>query len=189
MNPILREVSQVLETERCRLRSPQEGDGKVVNEAIVRSIPELKPWLPFVQTTPTIEDTEQNTREALAKFMTRESLRYLIFTKDGEFVGSTGFHNLDWDVRKLEIGYWIDTAYSGKGYVREAVQKLTDFAMEELGFVRVEIRCESENLKSRAVPESLGYELEGILKKEDLSVDGTRLTDTCVYAMVCEDTE
>ena len=33
-------------------------------------------------------------------------------------------------------------------------------------------------------PEKLGFELEGILRNDDLSADGKKLTDTCIYAKV-----
>ncbi|MCA0148422.1 MULTISPECIES: GNAT family N-acetyltransferase [Rossellomorea] len=185
MNTVLFDVPTLIETERLELRMPQPGDGRAVNAAIKASLSELQPWLGFARSNPSVEETETNTREAHAKFITRESLRYLIFLKDtNEFVGSTGFHNIDWSVPKFEIGYWIDTRMSGNGYMAEAVGKLTEMALNELNGKRVEIRCESTNDKSRAVPERLGYELEGILRNEDLSVDGERLTDTCVYGKI-----
>ncbi|UTE75588.1 GNAT family N-acetyltransferase [Rossellomorea sp. KS-H15a] len=185
MNTVLFDVPTLIETERLELRMPQPGDGRAVNAAIKASLSDLQPWLGFARSNPSVEETETNTREAHAKFITRESLRYLIFLKDtNEFVGSTGFHNIDWSVPKFEIGYWIDTRMSGNGYMAEAVGKLTEMALNELNGKRVEIRCESTNDKSRAVPERLGYELEGILRNEDLSVDGERLTDTCVYGKI-----
>lgn len=185
MNSILKEVAEELETERLILRMPKPGDGTVVNAAITSSLDELKPWLPFALEEPSVEDTEINTREAYAKFIKRENLRYLIFIKEnGEFVGNTGFHNIDWNVPKVEIGYWIDTKHSGKGYMREAVEKLTHFATDDLGCRRVEIQCESENHKSRAIPEKIGYQLDGILKNDDVSVDGNHLTHTCIYSWV-----
>lgn len=69
---------------------------------------------------------------------------------------------------------------------RESVRELTRLALEDLGGARVEIRCERAHEKSRRIPEQLGYQLEGILRMEDLSVDGRRLTDTCIYAKVQE---
>ncbi len=183
VNPILIEVKTSLETERLTLRMPQPGDGKVVNEAIQTSIDELRPWLGFARVTPTPEETEVNTREAHIKFLKRENLRYLVFLKEtGEFVGSTGFHNIDWDVPKLEIGYWMATFQSGHGYMTEAVQKLTQYAHQGLGCRRVEIQCDRENERSRAIPERLGYVLEGTLKNDDLSIDGKHITDTCIYS-------
>ncbi|MCA0970252.1 GNAT family N-acetyltransferase [Halobacillus litoralis] len=188
MNAALREVKEEILTERLVLRAPRPGDGEEINRAVHASINELSQWLPFAFQKPTVEDTESNTRKAAAKFLTRENLRYLILSREsGELIGSTGFHNIDWDVPKLEIGYWIVTEHSGKGYITEAVQALTTYALNDLDMARVEIQCDRENMRSRSIPEKLGYELEGILKNDDRSVDGSKLTDTCIYAKVKEE--
>lgn len=70
----------------------------------------------------------------------------------------------------------------------EAIDALTSFAFDQLNCNRVEIRCEEKNFKSRAIPEKLDYELEGILKSEDVSADGKHLRNTCIYAKVNEKT-
>jgi RimJ/RimL family protein N-acetyltransferase len=162
------------------------GDGKVMYEAINASIEELKPWLPFAQMEQTEEDVEVNIREAHLKFLKREDLRLLVFHKDtGELVASSGLHRIDWDIPKFEIGYWIDSRHSGKGYMTEAVQGITDFAVNELKARRVEIRCDTRNSKSAAIPERLGFTLEGILRNDSLEIGSTtRLRDTSIYAKV-----
>ena len=185
MNPLIMEIPVHLETERLVLRVPRPGDGSVVNHAIRDSINELKLWLPFAQTTPTIEETELNLREAYIRFLKRESIRYLIFHKESnEFIGVASYEGIDWDVPKTQIGYWIHTKYSGKGYMKEAVNKLTNLSFDLLKFNRIEIRCESTNVRSRSIPEKLGFELEGTLRNEDLSADGSKLTDTCIYGKI-----
>ncbi|WP_088043294.1 GNAT family N-acetyltransferase [Bacillus sp. EAC] len=185
MNPLLLEVRTKLVTERLNLRIPMAGDGEKVNAAIRVSINEFKIWLPFAQSIPEITETEINMRSAHNKFLNRESLRFLIFHKEtDEFIGNCTLQNIDWDVPKFEIGYWIDTRFSGKGYMKEAIEELTNFAINDLKGRRVVIRCESSNVKSRAIPEKLGYELEGILRNEHFSADGKKLTDICVYAKI-----
>jgi ribosomal-protein-serine acetyltransferase len=187
MNPILKEFPTEFFTDRLLIRMPQPGDGKAVYQAIQASIAELKPWMPFAQKEQSEQDVELNIREAHVKFLQREDLRLLIFRKDtGEFIASSGLHRINWDVPKFEIGYWIDTRHSGKGYMTEAVQGITRFAFHELKARRVEIRCDSRNKKSRAIPERLGFTLEGILKNDALSADGKQLRDTCVYAKITE---
>lgn len=183
MDPLLIEFPEEFTTERLFIRMPRPGDGKVVYEAIEASIHELKPWLPFAQKSQSEDEVEVNIRNAYIAFLKREDLRLLIFSKEtGEFVASSGLHRMDWTVPKFEIGYWIDSRYSGKGYMTEAVQGITDFAFKELGARRVEIRCDEKNIKSRAVPERLGYKLEGILFNDDLSPDTKELRNTCIYA-------
>ena len=185
MNPILLDFPHEFETARLRMRMPMPGDGKTVYEAISASINELKPWMGFAQNDQSVNVSEINTREAHIRFLKREKLRMLVFLKDtNQFVGSSGLHNIDWDVRKFEIGYWGDTRLSGKGYMTEAIAGLTEFTFSELHANRVQIQCDARNVKSRAIPERLGYELEGILRNEDVSVDGRELRDTCMYAKV-----
>ncbi|MCM2676932.1 GNAT family N-acetyltransferase [Alkalicoccobacillus plakortidis] len=185
MKPILIDFPDSFETEHLLIRAPKPGDGAQMYEAVCDSINELKPWLPFAQFEQSIENSEANIREAHVNFLTRKDLRLLVFLKEtGELIASSGLHRIDWEVPKVEIGYWIRTNYSGKGYMTEAVKGITNFAVNELKARRIEIRCDAKNLKSRAVAERLGFELEAILKQESKAIDSDELRDTCVFAKV-----
>ncbi len=185
MNPIILDFPSEFTTERLLIRLPLPGDGKAVYEAIQASRAELKQWLPFAANEQTLEQTEENIRESHIKFLKREDLRMLIFQKEtGEFIGSTGLHRMDWDVPRFEIGYWLDSRQSSKGYMLEATEGLTSFAFNVLKAKRVEIRVDTRNTRSRAIPEKLGFELEGILRNEDVAVDGSGLRDTCIYGKI-----
>lgn len=183
MNPILRDFKTSIETDRLFIRAPKIGDGKAVNDAIKASMAELKLWMPFAQELPTPEETEENIRQSVANWINRTGLRMLIFRKDtGEFIASSGFHGIDWDVPKVEIGYWMDTRYTGQGFMTEAVAAQTEYAFSELGVRRVQILCDEDNNASRAVPERLGYELEGIHYFDSLHVDGKTIRNTAYYS-------
>ncbi|KYD10211.1 GNAT family N-acetyltransferase [Heyndrickxia sporothermodurans] len=185
MNPMLKEFPEEFSTERLVIRMPRAGDGKVVYDAIMASINELKPWMPFAQKEQSEQDVELNIRSSYISFLKREDLRLLVFLKEtGEFIASSGLHRIDWSIPKFEIGYWIDSRFSGKGYMTEAVKGIADFAFRELGARRVEIRCDEKNVKSRAIPERLEFTLEGILKNDDVSPDTNELRDTCIYAKI-----
>jgi len=186
MNPILLDVPLQLETDRLILRAPlQAGEGDIVYKAIKDSFSELKQWLLLFQSIPTVEETEILLRNAHIDFLKRESFRYLIYHKDtNDFIGTASLHRINWKISKCEIGYWINTQYSGKGYMTETVSELINLGFQQFKFRRIEIRCESNNTKSRSIPEKLGFELEGILRNEDLSADGKKLIDTCIYAKI-----
>ncbi len=182
---MLIEFPEEFTTERLVIRMPKPGDGKVVYDAIKASINEFKPWLPFAQKEQFEQDVELNIRSAHISFLKRKDLRLLVFLKEtGEFIASSGLHRIDWDVPKFEIGYWIDSRFSGKGYMTEAVKGIVDFAFGVLNARRVEIRCDEKNSKSRAIPEKLGFTLEAILKNDDLSPDTNELRNTCIYAKI-----
>jgi RimJ/RimL family protein N-acetyltransferase len=185
MKPILIDFPNQFYTERLLIRMPLPGDGKIVFQAMQASLNELKKWMPWAHREQTEADVEVNIREAHAKFLTREDMRLHIFNREtGEFIGSSGMHRINWDIPKFEIGYWIDNRYSGKGYITEATEAITKVAFTELKAKRVEIRCDVKNLKSRSIPERLGYKLEGILRNEKISADGKELRDTCIYAKI-----
>jgi RimJ/RimL family protein N-acetyltransferase len=187
LKPILREFPEEFTTERLLIRKPLPGDGKAVYDAIQASLNELKPWMPWAHTYQTEQDVEANIRESYVKFLSREDLRLLVFNKEtGDFIASSGLHRIDWAVPKFEIGYWIDTRNSGKGYITEATKAITSFAFNELKAKRVEIRCDTRNIRSRAIPEKLGFTLEGILRNDSLSVETKKPRDTCVFAKIIE---
>ncbi|ANE47745.1 acetyltransferase [Paenibacillus swuensis] len=186
MNPILIDFPDQFTTERLLIRTPLPGDGKVVYESIISSINELKEWFHFfAQNEHSEQSIEANLRESHVKFIKREDLRLLIFDKETkQFIGLSGLNKPDWEIRKFEIGYWIDTRMRGNGYMTEAVQGITNFAFTELKARRVEIRCDTLNYKSKAIPERLGFQLEGTLRGNDLSTDKSQIRDTHIYALV-----
>ncbi|MEJ6005702.1 GNAT family protein [Paucibacter sp. AS339] len=185
-NPILIEVPEAIETERLLIAAPRPGIGPAMAVAIAESVGQLSPWLPWAQQAPSFEDSEAVARRQCADFVARRDLVYQIYDRAPEgrrLLGGTGLHRLDWDVRRFEIGYWIRASAQGQGYVSEAVMALTRMAFEQLQARRVEIRMDDNNLRSRAVAERCGFELEGILRCDSLTPAG-EVRNTCVYARV-----
>ncbi len=171
-----------IETSRLLLKPPHAGDGAAVNAAILESFDELHAWMPWAHTRPTVEETEAFTKEAAENWRTREDLVFWIFDRaTGEFVGSIGFRRINWQVPCVEIGYWLRTSKTGQGYMVEATQALTNYAFDILKAKRIEIRCDEDNLRSRKIPERLGYQLDAILKMNDVKVDGTP-RNTAIYS-------
>jgi RimJ/RimL family protein N-acetyltransferase len=181
-NPLLLDFPDQFETERLIIRAPRPGDGAAGNEAIRESINELRPWMPWAQTVPEVEETEAVFRSGLARFVKREDLILTLWRKsDGVFVGGSGLHRIDWSVPCMEIGYWVRTSLSGQGYITEAVIGITQFAFKHLSAQRIEIRCDARNTRSAAVAERAGYRLEARFHHDARAVDGS-LRDTLFYA-------
>ncbi|MNI31146.1 Ribosomal-protein-serine acetyltransferase [compost metagenome] len=182
--PILLSVPESFESDRLLIRAPLFGDGAALNEAIAESIAELRPWMPWAQEVPSVQDSEINVRQARLAFLERKDLRLHFINKNtGEFIGSGGLHRIDWKARKFEIGYWLRTSCTKQGYMTEAVAAITKYAIEHLEANRIEIRCDARNLGSAQVAERSGFTLEGILRNEVCDVDGA-LCSTKVFAKV-----
>jgi ribosomal-protein-serine acetyltransferase len=189
MRAILRDFPEQFETERLTIRAPQAGDGAELNRAIRESWAELEAWMPWAQGEPRSEaDSEARLREARARFLTRDDLWLLLFLKGtGTLVGSSGLHRINWNVPRVEIGYWVRTKYAGKGYITEAVNGITAFAFLELGAKRVEIRCDSENARSAQVARRCGFAHEATLRHDDRHHLTGALRDTLIFVRLMDD--
>ena len=91
---------------------------------------------------------------------------------NGEFAGQVTLGGIAWgSLRSGYIGYWIDQARAGQGYIPRAVALVTDYAFTRLGLHRVEINIRPENSASIRVVEKLGFRYEG-LRERYLHIDG-----------------
>lgn len=180
------ELPTELRTPRLLLRAPRPEDAAAQVDAIRASHAELRQWMAWAQALQTLEQATENLTQAQEAYRTGQNLRLLVWTPDGQtLVGSSGFHGLDWRVPKGEIGYWIATPHTGRGYALEVTRALTDFALETLGFRRLEIRCDARNERSARIPRALGYTLDARLRHDDVAADDpAQLRDTLVFSVV-----
>ncbi len=74
---------------------------------------------------------------------------------EGELMGEAVLHRFGY-ASEAEIGVRLLPEAEGKGYAREALRGLTDYAFSKLGLGRVEAKCFRENTRSRAALEGAG---------------------------------
>ena len=167
------------------LRSFREDDAPALYSALAESITDLREYLwflPWVAEEPSLATAELRCRRALAHFLLRTDLAWLAFERTtGRLVASFGLHRTDWDLPKTEVGYWVRSSETGKGYATEGVQALTSWALSPLAAVRVELVTDELNVASRAVAERCGFRLEGTLRNDSRAPDGS-LRNHCIYA-------
>jgi ribosomal-protein-serine acetyltransferase len=82
-----------------------------------------------------------------------------------------------------EFGYWIDGEREGQGIITRCVSGLMDYAIDNMGIERFVIGCAVDNLRSRAIPERLGYHLNA--RVPDGEVVGEYIYDRLIYGMRC----
>ena len=178
-------LRQGLHGSRIIVRLMVDSDAEAVFAAIDGARSHLKPWMSWVDRHQEVADTRDYITRQLVEFTQRVNLTLGIFDRadNRTVLGTTGFHNIDWTVPALEIGYWIIPDAQGQGYVTEAVSLLTDFAFAEFGANRISIHCDPRNERSKRVAERLGYQLEGRLRNMARTPDGS-LRDTLVFSLV-----
>ncbi len=178
-------------TPRLLLRQPIAGyvDAPEYSKAVTESLDELKPWMVWARYHLTIAQTEEYIRECCANWVTKNNNNvglplWIIDRQTGIFVGHIVMWNIAWDVPKLEIGFWARTSHTGKGHITEAANALTRYCFSQLGVNRVEIRCETKNIRSQLVPKRLGFQLDGILRNNTVAASDGSLTDTMIFSRI-----
>lgn len=180
-HPTLLEFPEQFTTERLILRPPKPGDGATMHAAVIESQAELSPWLSWAVHPLSAEEYEALCRRKYADWVLRTDLMLTLWRRsDGQFIGASGLHRINWSVPCVEIGYWCRTSLAGHGYITEAVQGITQFAFEHLGAQRSEIRVDTRNVRSIAVAQRAGYTLEATLKRLMRGTDGT-LRDFLIF--------
>jgi ribosomal-protein-serine acetyltransferase len=174
-------------TPRLLIRPPILSDSLAVNTAILESYEVLHQFMDWAKEKPTLKETEQYIREALANWILKKNdepyLPLFLFDKaSGLFVGASGYHHYNWEVPCLETGYWIRSSHTGLGLMTEAINALTQYAFKQLQVKRIAITCDVNNFRSKKIPERLNYTLEGILKANRINPISGNISDTLVYA-------
>ena len=105
---------------------------------------------------------------------------------DGDFAGEINISSVQrGPFQSCYVGYWIDEARAGRGYMPEAVVLVSRLAFEELHLHRVQISIIPRNAASRRVVEKLGWRDEGIAERY-LEINGV-WEDHVRYAMTSEE--
>jgi ribosomal-protein-serine acetyltransferase len=173
-----------LRGERVVVRPYRESDAQALFEAVAESRDHLRPWLPFADEHQTVDESRHWIIQQVANWILRDDLILSIWEQATDrYVGGTGLHPHDWEIGYFEIGYWVRASAEGHGYIVEAVRLLTEYALDTLKANRVEIRCDELNVRSAAIPQRLGYVLEGRLRN-NLTAPGGRLRTTLVFSLV-----
>lgn len=144
----------------------------------------LREWMPWIDGTKTPEDSRlfiEGTRKRWAK---GEGITTGIMYR-GELCGVIDLHGLSWMNRKTSIGYWLAASFQGRGIMTRACRAIVDYAVHELKLHRIEICAGVHNVKSRAIPERLGFQQEGIARGAQLLYD--RYIDLAVYSVLADE--
>ncbi|MCQ2010301.1 GNAT family N-acetyltransferase [Sporolactobacillus sp. STSJ-5] len=157
------------------------GDAERIFEMTDKSRDHLREWLPWLDMTRTVNDTRAFIQGAQRGYGENRSLTTVILF-NGATAGVIGFNELNMMNKTAQIGYWLGAGYQGKGLMTRAAAAMTDYAFNELGMHKVEIRAASGNKKSRAVPERLEFKQEGCIRQAEWLYD--HYVDHVVYGIL-----
>jgi ribosomal-protein-serine acetyltransferase len=171
-------------TQDTELRLLEERHAEELTNLTDRNREHLRAWLPWVDASRTLEDRKNFIRDALEQFAHNKGFVAGIW-HEGHLAGVIGCDPIDWENRSTELGYWLGEEYQGKGLVTAACRALVEHAFGELGLNRVVISCATENKKSCAIPERLGFRREGVQRQAEWLYD--HFVDHVVYAALASE--
>lgn len=178
----IRPHASVFGVPHYTIREVYYDDATPIFEAIDKNRDDLRIWLPFIDGIKSAAD-EQSFLESFLKVPYEERDPVFLIEKGKEICGLIGFHFSDRNNHRTEIGYWLLPEYRGKGLITQAVRYLCEWAFVEKGFNRIQIRCAVGNLPSNAIPQRLGFTLEGTERDGELLSSG-EYTDIHVYSLL-----
>jgi len=146
--------------------------------------PYLKEWLPWVDGTMSVKDTQSFIEMTKKQFTSNEGFQAGMWYR-GSIAGVIGFHGINEANRSTSIGYWLGELHQGSGVMTKSCKVLVNYAFKELNLNGVEIRCAEKNFKSRAIPERLGFIQEGLIRDAEWLYD--HYVDRVVYGTVAKE--
>ncbi|MFW2405977.1 MAG: GNAT family N-acetyltransferase [Gammaproteobacteria bacterium] len=172
-----------LETGNLILRPFEDSDAPQFVAAARESAKTVGIWMPWWKADYCEAEALhwfETCREGIA---TKSSYDIGIFLADGEsFAGGIAVNGIDAENRIGNVGYWIRESMQNRGICSQAVKRITEFAFDDLGLVRLEIVILAENMPSRRVAEKCGAQLECIAQNR-LFHDGRPMA-AAVYALL-----
>jgi RimJ/RimL family protein N-acetyltransferase len=151
-------VGEIHEGELVVLRRFRTDDAPALKESMEASHTELHRWMPWAEHPPTDESAREFVERSVQHFGGDEPANFAIVFEE-RIVGCCGLRPQP-DPDLLEIGYWVDTRYTGRGIATEAARLLTDAALEIASVVK--ISCDEANTRSAAIPRRIGYVLDRV---------------------------
>lgn len=89
------------------------------------------------------------------------------------------------DGARAEVGYWVAAADRGRGWATAALTLLTEWALGEAGFVRVDLEASRRNPASQRVARRAGFVREGLARAAWPAPDGRH--DVVLFARLADD--
>lgn len=157
-----------LRTGRLHLRPWRIEYAPLLLPVLEANVEHLSEWIPAHVATPApLHELVLRLMGFAEDFTAGRSWRYALFAPGSGLVGEVSLFPRSPEGRapfasadRLEIGYWLDRAATGKGYATEAARAMLELSLQVPGIRRVEIHCDPRNAASAAVPRRLGFRLE-----------------------------
>lgn len=178
---------KVIRTSRLLIRPVRVSDAEIMHSAMRASFLSLREWMPWAQSLASIRDTEVYLAHGEKLWASPphngvEQPLQIMDPSDRIYYGATGIKPANLSIPSFETGYWVNTQYSNRGLITEAINALVRYMFEVLKAKRVEINCEEDNIKSAKVAQRLHFDFEGKLKNHRLDATSRKVIASLIFS-------
>lgn len=156
----------------------------LLHQAVVVSLEHLRPWMEWAGQEPRTLEQRRTMLEGWERdWRAGGDVNHAVMVADGRIAGGAGLMHRRGS-GTLEIGYWTHPGFLRQGIASAAARLLTDAAFSVPTVEVVEIHHDKANLRSRGVPQRLGYEFVG--ETPDQPTTPAELGIDCAWRMTRE---
>ena len=150
--------------EQIRIELIEEKHAEAIFKMVDENRNYLRKWLAFVDHMQSVDFAKNFVKGTMSRNKDGQEFAFVIFEHD-MMIGRIGVYKIDLYNSIGEIGYWIVENAQGKGIITKCCKVLMNFCFDELNLNRIEIKCSTENARSKAIPEKLHFKKEGIIRQ------------------------
>lgn len=167
--------------DKIRIELIEEKHTQSIFDIVNSNRNHLRPWLPFVDRMQTVEFAQNFVKGTIQRNKDGHEFAFVIFNNN-IMVGRVGVYKIDSQNKIGEIGYWIIENAQGNGIITKSCKALIDFCFTDLQLNRIEIKCGTENFKSKIIPERLNFTHEGVIRQGELLYD--KFIDLNLFSLI-----
>ena len=175
-----------LETSRLLLTPIDTSDARDLWAAVEASRAHLEPWLPWVPFNVDAEASFRYAEASASDWDNARACRFAIRDRVGRrFLGVVGLEAFAHLHQSVELGYWLRSDSTRRGFMSEACVATLMWAFGQLGAHRVRVAAASDNHASLGVIRRLGFHFEGIARQAERCHG--RWLDHAVFSLLSTD--
>jgi RimJ/RimL family protein N-acetyltransferase len=177
-----------LSNETLLLRAFRADDVDAIFDAVIESKPQLGQWLSWCHPNYSIQDTIEFLSKREEAFRNEGEHGFAVIERaTNRLVGACGINQIEKAALRANLGYWMRTTATRRGYAVQATLLVARWALTSFGLERIEIVAAVGNEYSQRVAIKAGATREGIARRR-LRVHDVQ-HDAVVFSLVRGDVE
>lgn len=183
VNSTILNTFPVLESNRLIFRSLNPKDAQALLE--IRKNDAVSKYMDS-EIPKTIEDIETRIKNIHSSFKKKEGITWAIIEKtSGKLIGDIAIWQIDYKNSRGTIGYVLSPEFWGKGFMKESMNIIIQFAFNVLNLHSIKANVNPKNENSKALLLKQNFKLEAIFR-ENYYYDGKFLNSE-IYCLLQSD--